>query len=217
MSHITNPKILRIKENDDWMSRGFYGKNFPKTLEEDFKIRRFLGEKLPKGIVEALEIERSGSQTKIIIKTSRPALVIGRGGEGVEKLKKDLENNILAKNQVVEKRDLRIEVISVKDVWASASLSSQWIVGQIERRMPFRRVLKMALSKIMSIKAVRGARVEVAGRLNGIDIARTEWLKDGELPRQRIRAVMDYGFAEAHCTYGAIGVRVWIYKGDKFE
>ncbi len=217
MSQKTNPKSLRIKENQDWLSRGFHSKNFSKYLEEDFKLRKFLNKKLPKGTVETIETERNGSQLKIIIKTARPALIIGRGGEGVEKLKNEIENiSGIKKEKNARKNDLKIEIISVKDVWASASLASQWIAGQIEKRMPFRRVLKMALSKIMAVKSVKGARTEVAGRLNGISIARTEWLQEGELPRQRLRAIMDYGFAEAHCAYGVIGVKVWIYKGDKF-
>lgn len=200
------------------MSRGFYKKNFPQYLEEDFKIRSFLLEQLPKGVVESVEIERGETFMKIFIKTARPALIIGRGGEGVEKIKKAVERIIAqlkVKEKSSQKRDIKIEILAVRDPWSSAALASQWIASQIEKRMPYRRTLKMALSKIKASREVKGARVEVAGRLNGIAIARKEWLQEGELPRQQQRATIDYGFSQAYCTYGVIGVKVWIYKREK--
>ena len=197
----------------DWFSRGFYGKNTPKYLEEDFKIRRFLEKKLREASVENIEIERSFSAIKIIIKTSRPALVIGRGGEVVESLKKVLAQKLKIKE---DKREMKIEVQEVKNPWFSANICAQWMAQQIKRRVQFRRVMKMALGKIMSQKGVKGARVEVAGRLNGVEIARTEWLREGRLPRHNLRADIDYGTSLAFCTYGVIGVKVWIYKGEKF-
>ena len=213
MVHKVHQKIYRIKEMGDWLSRGFYGKNFPRYLEEDFKIRELLKNKIGEEIIASIEMERFASFLKIIIKTSRPALIIGRGGEGVEKLKKIIEKEI--KNAKV-KREIKIEIQEVKNPWLSAKLTASWMVVQIERRVPFRRVIKMALTKIMSQKGVEGARVEVAGRLNGVEIARTEWLKEGKLPRNNLRADIDYGTSEAHCTYGVIGIKVWIYKGEKF-
>ncbi len=197
----------------DWFSRGFYGKNFSRYLEEDFKIREFLKKKLSEASVENVEIERSFSAIKIIIKTSRPALVIGRGGEAIEKLKKTLAKELKMKEG---KREMKIEVQEVKNPWFSADICAQWIAQQIKRRVQFRRAMKMALSKIVSQKGVKGARVEVAGRLNGVEIARTEWLKEGRLPRHNLRADIDYGTSLAFCTYGVIGVKVWIYKGEKF-
>ena len=210
MSHKTHPKILRMKRNEDWLSRGFYRKNFPQYLEEDFKIRTFLKKKLPQGTIENVEIERGAIVLKIFIKTARPALIIGRGGEGVKKLNKEIE-------KLIDKKDIKIEILTVRSPWASASLASQWIASQIEKRVPYRRVLKMALSKIMSSKEVIGARVEVSGRLNGIAISRTEWLQEGELPRQKLRNVFDYAFSKALCSYGVIGVKVWMNKGEEFE
>lgn len=197
----------------DWLSRGFYGKNTPQYLEEDFKIRKFLEKKLSEASIEDIEIERSFSAIKIIIKTSRPALVIGRGGEAVENLKKTLAKKLKINE---DKREMKIEVQEVKNPWSSANICAQWIVQQIKRRVQFRRAMKMALSKIMFQKGVKGARVEVAGRLNGVEIARTEWLGEGQLPRQNLRADIDYGTSLAFCTYGVIGVKVWIYKGEKF-
>lgn len=213
MSHKVHPKVFRIREMKDWFSRGFYGKNTPRYLEEDFKIRKFLEKKLSEASIENIEIERSFSAIKIIIKTSRPALVIGRGGEAVENLKKILAKQLKIKE---DKREMKIEVQEVKNPWFSANICAQWITQQIKRRVQFRRVMKMALSKIMFQKGVKGARVELAGRLNGVEIARTEWLKEGQLPRNNLRADIDYGTSSAFCTYGVIGVKVWIYKGEKF-
>lgn len=218
MSHKVHPKIFKVKETKDWLSRGFYQKNFPRFLEEDFLIRRFLQRKLPQGSVQDIEIERTSNILKVIIKTSRPALIIGRGGKGVEELKAGLEKAIrkVQQNERYSNQAVKIEILEVREPWASSSLVAQWIAGQIEKMVPFRRVLKMALSKVIEQKGVQGARVEVAGRLNGVEISRTEWLKEGRLPRQTLRSIIDYSSAQAYCTYGVIGVKVWIYKGDKF-
>jgi len=199
----------------DWLSRGFYGRKPFKYLKEDFIIRRFLNEKLKEASIENVEIERSRSSVKIIIKTSRPALVIGRGGEAIEKLKKVLIQELERKKD--DKTEIKIEVQEVKNPWLSADICAEWIAQQIKRRIRFRRALKMALGKIMLQKEAKGARVQVSGRLNGVEMSRTEWLKEGRMPRHTIRADIDYGTSSAFCTYGAIGVKVWIYKGDKFE
>ncbi|MCD6270414.1 30S ribosomal protein S3 [bacterium] len=218
MSHKVHPKIFRVKGPEDWLSRGFYQKNLSKYLKEDFLIRSVLKNKLKQALTEDIEIERNSSTIKIIIKTARPALVIGRGGQEVEKLKKEIEKVIEKANPEFKKegKDIKIEILEIKAPWASANLAAQWVASQIEKKVPYRRVLKMALRKIMDQKEVKGARIEVSGRLNGIEIARSEWLREGKLPRQTMRAVIDYGFCQAHCTYGVIGVKVWIYKGEKF-
>ncbi len=211
MTHKVHPKIYRIKETKDWYSRGFYGKKITQYLEEDFKIREFLKKRLPLNTLEVTEIERSGNKLNIIINTARPGLIIGRGGEGIEKLKKLLEKELGIK----KRGELKIEIREVKNPWTSASLVSQWIASRLEKRMPFRRVLKKALSQILFNREVKGARVQVSGRLGGVEIARTEWLKEGQLPRQTIKADIDYAQTEAICTYGKIGVKVWIYKGER--
>ena len=215
MTHRVHPKAFRIKELTDWDSRGFYQKNFPANLEEDFKIREFLGKKLGKIGVEKIEIERFPEKINIVISSARPGMIIGRGGGGVEELKRELET--ILKFTKEKKRELKLEIREVKNPWASASLAGQFIAQQIEKRIHHRRVLKQALDKIMAVKGVEGVRVEVAGRLNGVEIARTNWLKRGKLPRQTIRADIDYARARAYCTYGVIGIKVWIYKGEKFE
>jgi len=215
MSHKVHPKVFRINEVTDWDSRGFYKKNFPEYLKEDFEIREFLRKKLKNMGVEKIEIERFPRKLNIIITSARPGFIIGRGGGGVGELKKELER-IISKNRE-DKKELGIEIREIKDPWLSAALASEWIAQQIEKRVHHRRVLKRALDKITAHKAVQGARVEVAGRLNGVMISRTEWLKKGRLPLQSLRAVIDYAKARAYCTYGVVGVKVWIYKGDKFE
>jgi len=206
-----HPKAFRIKEMTDWDSLGFYEKDFGKLLEEDFVIREFLKKKIGRLRVEKIEIERFPNKVKIIISSARPGLIIGRGGGGVELLKKELETKVLKG----KRQEIKLEIKEIRDPWAHASLAAQWIVQQIERRVPYRRVLKQALEKIMATKGVEGARVEVAGRLGGVEIARTEWLKKGRLPRQTLRADIDYARDRAYCSYGVVGVKVWIYKGEK--
>ena len=212
MGHRVHPKAYRIRGIADWDSRGFYRKP-AKLLEEDFKIREFLKKILSKVGVEKIEIERFSNKLNIIISSARPGLIIGRGGEGIELLIKELQQKILEKKT---KNELRIEIREIRDPWTSAGLSAQWVAQQIEKRVAYRRVLKRALSKITSHKEIQGARIQLSGRLNGAEIARREWLGSGKLPRQTIRADIDYAKAEAHCNYGVIGVKVWIYKGEKF-
>ncbi len=214
MTHKVHPKIFRIKNLDNWNSRWLNTKKFPQYLREDFKIREFLKKKLEKIGLERIEIERFPGKINIIISSAKPGLIIGRGGQGVEELKEELENKVLQPKK--DKQEIRIEIREVKNPWLSASLTSQWMAQQIEKRVAYRRVLKQALDKIMSQKEVMGCRVEIAGRLGGREIAGREWLKKGKLPRQTLRADIDYAQSEAFCTYGVIGIKVWIYKGEKF-
>jgi len=214
MAHKVHQKIFRTKRIADWDSRGFYQKKFPQYLEEDFRIRKFLRKKLGKIGIEKIEIERFPGKVNVIIFTLRPGLIIGRGGKGIENLKKELDKEIFKKKA---KKELKLEIREIKNPWSSAALSAQWIAQQIEKRIHYRRVLKRAISKISTSRGVEGCRVQVAGRLNGIEIARREWLQQGKLPRQTIRADIDYAQVEAFCTYGVIGIKVWIYKGEKFE
>lgn len=211
MTHKVHPKSFRIKEIEDWSSRGFYERKFTSQLEEDFRLREFLKKKIGKFGVEKIEIERFPGKITVIISSARPGLLIGRGGGTVEEIKKELGNKIVKQGQ-----ELKIEILEVRNPWTSAALSAQWIADQIGKRVRFRRVLKQSLGKIMAQKGIKGARVEVAGRLDGIEIARDEWLSKGRLPRQTLRADIDYAQDQAYCSYGVIGIKVWIYKGDKF-
>jgi small subunit ribosomal protein S3 len=219
MSHKVHPKSFRIKGTDDWNIRGFYGKKMPQYLQEDFLIKDFLQKKLKEASVASIEIEHSASKMNIIIETARPGLVIGRQGAGVEDLKKAVDK-IRQKHKGASAKpdsELKLEIKEMKNPWISAVLISQMVAQQIEKRMPFRQVLKKTIERVMQNKEVKGIRIEVSGRLNGIEIARKEWLRQGQLPRNTIRADINYGFSEAHCTYGSIGAKVWIYKGEKFD
>ena len=214
MSHKVQPKSFRLRDSQDWDSRWLSQKKTPQYLEEDFKIRSFLEKKLKDCSLEHVEIERFADKVNVIVSSARPGLIIGRGGKGAEDLKKEMEK-VLGKASS-GKEELRIEIREIRNVWASASLVGQMIAQQLEKRMPHRRVIKQTMEKIMANKEVQGARIEVSGRLGGNEIARREWLKKGRLPRQTIRAVIDYALTEAFCTYGVIGIKVWIYKGERF-
>jgi len=211
MAHKVHPKSYRIRGIDDWSIRGFYGKNISKGFKEDFLIREYLKKTLTEASVSEVEIERSVNKMSVIIYTARPGLIIGRGGEGVEKIKAMIQKKMGLKTE------MKIEIREVKNPWISSALVSQWMIQQIEKRVPFRQVLKRAIERVVFNKEVKGVRVEVSGRLNGVEIARREWLGQGRLPRQTLRADIDYAENQAHCTYGVVGIKVWIYKGDKFE
>ena len=214
MSQKVYPKIYRLKNLSDWSSRWLDKKRLPQYLEGDFIIRRYLKDKIGKLSVEKVEIERFPNKIIIIIFSARPGLIIGRGGAEIEELKKGLEKEIFKRTQRDTK--LKIEVKEIKNPWTSAALSAQWIAQQIEKRVHYKRVLKWAIEKIIILKENKGVRVEVSGRLDGSEIARREWLWQGNLPRQTIRADIDYAEERAFCSYGVIGVKVWIYKGEKF-
>ncbi len=225
MTHKVHPKAFRIRGMEDFNIHGFYGKKMPQYLEEDFLIKDFLREKLAEASVANIEIEHSANKLNIIIETARAGIIIGRGGEGVEILKKAIEEKLqnLRKRSAgsasakVSARQVKIDIREVKNPWISAMLIAQMAAQQIEKRIPFRQVLKRSMERVMQNKEVKGIKMEVSGRLNGTEIARSEWLKQGRMPLQTIRAKIDYAITEAHCTYGTIGVKVWLYKGDKFE
>jgi small subunit ribosomal protein S3 len=225
MSHKVHPKSFRIRGADDWNIRGFYGKRMSQYLEEDFLIKDFLREKLIDASVANIEIEHSANKLNVIIETARPGLIIGRGGNGIEVLKKEIENKI-ARKRATKKltsaktsvgRDIKLEIKEVRNPWISSALVAQIIAQQIEKRMPFRQVLKKSIERVITNREAKGIRIEVSGRLNGIEIARREWLSQGKMPRNTLRADIDYAQSEAYCTYGKIGIKVWIYKGEKFE
>jgi len=221
MAHKVHPKSFRIKGTEDWNIRGFYGRKMPQFLEEDFLIKDFLRNKLIEASVANIQIEHSANKVNVIIETARPGLVIGRGGGGIDALKHEIETKIQRKlrNRLLgaPKREMKIEIREVKNPWICSALVAQMAAQQIEKRMPFRQVLKKSIERVMTNREVKGIRMEVSGRLNGIEIARREWLSQGRMPRNTIRADIDYAHDEAKCTYGKIGIKVWIYKGEKFE
>jgi len=217
MAHKVHPKSFRIKGTEDWNIRGFYGRKMPQYLEEDFLIKDFLRKKLIEASVANIQIEHSANKVNVIIETARPGLIIGRGGNGIDALKKEVENKIQRKLRNKNIREIKLEIREVKNPWICAALVAQMAAQQIEKRMPFRQVLKKSIERVMGNREVKGIRMEVSGRLNGIEIARREWLGQGKLPRNTIRADIDFAQDEALCTYGKIGIKVWLYKGEKFE
>jgi len=200
----------------DWESRGFYEKNEPRFLREEFYLRQLLEKELAHAGVSNIKVDRSGQEgMKITICTARPGLVIGRGGEKVEELKMKILK--LMKKLTDDHLKIQIQIEEIKNPWASAALTGQWIAQELEKRVRFRRAVTQALQKVVASREVKGVRIRIAGRLDGADIAREETFQEGQMPRHTIRADIDYALSEARCTYGTIGIKVWIYRGEKPE
>jgi small subunit ribosomal protein S3 len=216
MTHVVHPYAHRIGILRDWRSRWFRsGKEYRKILREDVLLRAFL-EKHLKGLsVASVEIERGGKETKIILKTARPGMLIGRQGEGTQRIKVAIAK-FLSKNKI-EMKEFRLEVEEVRFPESNAAVVAEMMREGLERRFPFRRVLKQTMDKVMANKEVKGARFAVSGRLGGAEMSRKEEIKKGMLPLQTLRADVEFARARAVLPYGSIGVKVWIYKGEKFE
>ena len=208
MGQKINPTGLRIGVIKDWESRWYAGKqDFGSTLVEDHKVREFLLNNLASAGVPKVEIERDPKRVRINIHCAKPGMVIGRGGAEIEKLK------ATCKAMLGGDKDVFINIIEIKQPDLNAQLVAENIAGQLERRISFRRALKGAIGRTMKLGA-RGIKTQVSGRLGGAEIARSETYHEGTIPLQTIRADIDYGFEEAKTTYGRIGVKVWIYKGE---
>ena len=206
MGQKVNPHGLRVGIIKDWDSKWYADKeNFSDYLIEDYKIREYVKEKLFVAGVSRIEIERAANRIKLSIHTAKPGMVIGRGGSGVEALRKDIEK-LTGKNVIVN-----VEEVKVMEL--DAQLVAENIASQLERRVSFRRAMKQAIQRTMRSGA-KGMKTSVSGRLGGADMARTDGYSEGTIPLQTLRADIDYGFAEADTTYGKLGVKVWIYKGE---
>ena len=206
MGQKVNPHGLRVGVIKGWDSR-WYAKDdaFGDLLVEDYNIRKFLKKKLYAAGVPQIEIERNSKQVKIIIHCARPGIIVGKGGSEIEKLRVELEKMI--------KKNVNISIVEVRSPDLNAQLVAENIAAQLEKRVSFRRAMKQAIGRAMKLGA-KGIKVSVSGRLGGAEIARTEHYHDGTIPLQTLRADIDYGFAEANTTYGRIGVKVWLYKGE---
>ena len=215
MGQKVHPTAFRTGIIFDWSSRWFNRKKFKQYLAEDALIRDFIFSKLTKSGLGKVEIERTANALRVIIHTSRPGLIIGRGGAGIEQLKAQLQKAI-AKQRLDEKIELRLEVEEVKQPESYAPIIAQTIAEQLEKRMPYRRVMKQTLERVMQNKSVRGAKIMIKGRLDGSEIARKEWLAKGQIPLQTLRANIDFSTATAYTTFGTVGIKVWIYKGEVF-
>lgn len=209
-----NPKILRMGITKTWQSTWFgSGQEYIRNAEQDIKIRKFLLKKLRESGVDKVEINRNTRKVTIKIFSAKPGVLIGRGGTGIEDLKKQLHEKFL-KNFRLNEIDLNI--LEVDRPSLSAQINVQMMIMDIEKRVPFKKVMKSTLSKIEKAGAL-GAKIMIGGRLNGAEIARSEKLVSGKIPLQTLRADIDYARGAAHTTYGAIGIKVWIYKGEIFK
>lgn len=205
MGQKTHPIGYRLGFNRTWSSRWYAEKDFAKLLHQDVKIRKMVKEKLYHAGVSSIEIERKANQVRVIIHTARPGIIIGKKGAEVEKLRQDLHAMI--------RKEIHLDIAEVHKAETDAQLVAENIAAQLERRVAFRRAMKKAVQSALRLGA-QGVKVMVSGRLAGAEIARTEWYREGRVPLHTLRADIDFGLAEARTTYGAIGVKVWIFHGE---
>ncbi|OGD32138.1 30S ribosomal protein S3 [Candidatus Azambacteria bacterium RIFCSPHIGHO2_02_FULL_52_12] len=215
MGRKVNPFVFRLGVTKGWKSRWFDARNYTGFLKEDYVIRSFLTKKLVKLGLEKIEIERSANRMTVIIFTSRPGLIIGKGGGGIEALKNEVTKKYNeARKDKKTKTEIRLQIEEVSRPDSHAQLVAQQAADQLEKRIPFRRILKQTLEKVMQNKEVKGAKMKMAGRLDGSEMSRVEWLGKGKMPLQTLMADIDYAKAQAYCTYGVIGITVWIHKEE---
>ena len=205
MGQKVHPFGIRLGYNKNWLSRWFSAKEYPAFVLEDSKIRKFVKKRNADAGLSKIEIERAGGKVRLILSTARPGIIIGRKGVEIEKLRADLRKEF--------GREFSIEVSEIRRPEVEAQLVAENIAQQLERRVAFRRAMKRTVAMARKFGG-KGIKVSCAGRLAGAEIARGEWYRDGRVPLQTLRADIDYGFAEARTTYGTIGVKVWIYKGE---
>ena len=205
MGQKTHPFGFRLGVIRTWSSKWYEEKQYAKWLHEDLSLKRFLKKKLQHAAVASIEVERAANKAKVKIYTARPGIVIGKRGAGVEQLKKDVQH--------LTDNDIFIDIVEVRKAELNAQLVAENIATQLERRVAFRRAMKKAVQTAMKFGA-KGIKVHTGGRLGGAEMARREWYREGQVPLHTLRADIEYGFTEARTTYGAIGVKVWIYKGE---
>jgi small subunit ribosomal protein S3 len=214
MGNKVNPTGIRLGITTGWQSRWFGSKKaYREQLRKDIEIRSFIVAKWKAAAIASVQIERSANAVHLIIRTSRPGVLIGRGGTGIEDLTRAIKKQFFAGKNV----ELKVEVQEVKNAESDAKLVANQVAEQLEKRMPFRRVLKGTLDQVEQNKEVQGVKVEVCGRLGGAEMGRREWMAHGKIPLHTLRAEIDFARSEAHTTYGVIGVKVWIYKGERFN
>ena len=207
MGQKVNPHGFRVGVIHDWESRWYAdSRTFADNLIEDFKIRKFVKKQLFAASISKIEIERAAKRVKLNIFTAKPGMVIGRGGSGIDALKKKVE-------ALVNGSTIMINIVEVRSAESDAQLMAESIAAQLEKRISFRRAMKQTIQRAMKT-GVKGVKTQCAGRLGGAEIARTEQYHEGSIPCQTLRADIQYGFAEADTTYGKIGVKVWVYKGE---
>ena len=218
MTHVVHPYSHRLGIIRDWKSRWF-GKtqsNYVDHLRADVLVRAWLTKRLRGMYLSLIEMERSEKQYRIIIHTSRPGMIIGRGGDGIDKLRAALKKE-MHRLKIIVPQDVKLDIVEVANPEADAAIVAAMIAEGIEKRLPFRRVLKTTIEKVVANREVQGARISVSGRLGGAEMARREQIKRGGIPLQTLRADIDFARERANMTYGVIGIKVWIYRGMKFD
>lgn len=211
MGQKVSPTGIRLGIASDWTSKWYASsKNFPDLLETDLKVRQFLKKKLSNASVSRIQIERPARLARITIHTARPGVVIGKKGEDIEALRKEV-----ARMMGLDVKDLQVNIEEIRKPELDAQLVAESVAQQLERRIMFRRAMKRTVANAMRLGAL-GIKIQVSGRLNGAEIARSEWTREGRVPLHTLRANIDYGLAEAQTTYGVIGIKVWIFKGEVF-
>ncbi len=217
MTHVAHPYVQRLGIIRDWKSRWFAAdpKRYREYIRTDVAVRTLLAKKLRMMHVSGIQIERNEKIFRVVISTSRPGLIIGRSGEGATKLKKEIDM-LLRTLKLTEKPDIKVDIEEVRSPETSASIVGQMVVEGLEKRIPFRRVMKQTAEKVMANRDVKGVRIIASGRLGGAEMARKEEIKKGRIPLQTLRADIDFAREKAILPYGSIGVKVWIYRGDIF-
>lgn len=217
MTHTVHPYAHRLGTLRDWKSRWFSPKGkYQAALKGDVLVREYLEKKLKGFFVADVEIERSEKQMRVILSTSRPGMIIGRQGDGAEALRNEVKKLLAKHNLLDAKVDLKLDIKEVKNAEANAAIVAQMVVEGLEKRMTFRRVMKMTVEKVMANRDVLGVKIVLSGMITS-GMARTETIKRGRIPLQTFRADVDYASTTARLTLGAVGVKVWIYKGDIFD
>ncbi|MDD2234412.1 MAG: 30S ribosomal protein S3 [Desulfitobacteriaceae bacterium] len=205
MGQKVNPKGFRVGIIRDWEGRWYADRNYSELLHEDLKIRKFIKQKLKIAGVPKVEIERAANRVKVSIHAAKPGIVIGRGGVEVENLRKALE--------VMTGKQFAVNIVEIKKPELDAQLVAENVAAQLEKRASFRRAMKQTVQRSIR-QGAQGIKIQCGGRLGGAEIARSEWYHEGKVPLHTLRADIDYGFAEANTTYGKIGIKVWLYKGE---
>lgn len=218
MTHTVHPYAHRLGIIRGWKSRWFAGdkRSYRENIRVDEAIRRFLKTRLRGTYTSGIEIERSAAELRIILATARPGLVIGRSGENASKLRKELAD-IVRKAAPADRRTVKLDIVEVRQAETDAAVVAYMIAEGLEKRMPFRRVLKQTVEKVIAAREVEGVRISISGRLGGAEMSRKEELKKGRIPLQTFRADIDFAQEQAYLPYGVIGIKVWIYRGSVYQ
>ncbi|HEY0948327.1 MAG TPA: 30S ribosomal protein S3 [Candidatus Paceibacterota bacterium] len=218
MTHTVHPYAHRLGIIRDWKSRWFAGdkKSYRENIAADAAVRAFFKKRGKQMHISDIEIERGANEVRVILHTARPGMVIGRSGENATKLRAEVTKLVHAKTTGAAKPQVKLDIMEIRQPETSAQVIGYMVAEGLEKRMPFRRVLKQTVEKVMAVREVVGVRIVVSGRLGGADMSRTEQIKRGRIPLQTFRANIDYAHTEALLPYGVIGIKVWVYLGETF-